>query len=264
MSKDQKNDWSASPFCTDDAAVATRHLERLGVTIDSARQISQGLRAESPCRIAKATLIGDCSIGAFTYLGPATEVRRSTIGRFCSIAANVAIGPAEHPLDWISSHPVGFNGVRYFDGSDDWDFFKDSRQRFQGNSARTVIGNDVWIGRNAIVRQGIRVGDGAVIAGNAFVGRDVPPYAIVGGVPARILRYRFPAETIERMLRIRWWDWKLLPEEHDLNMSAVDGFINRLEQLIAEQRLDKFTPEIVVFKAGKPFSITAHQEGVGQ
>ncbi|MBY4895859.1 CatB-related O-acetyltransferase [Cupriavidus sp. AU9028] len=264
MSKLQKHDCSASPVFTDDAAVASRHLAGMGISIDSVRQISQGFEAESPCRISKANIIGDCSIGAFSYLGPSAEVRRATIGRFCSIAANVAIGPAEHPLDWVSSHPVGFNGVRYFDGREEWEFFKDSRQRFHGNSARTFIGNDVWIGRNAIVRQGIRVGDGAVIAGNAFVSRDVPPYAIVGGVPARILRYRFPAETIERLLSIRWWDWKLLPEEHDLDMSNVDDFVNRVEQLIGQQRLDRFTPGIVVFKAGKPFCITAQQEGARQ
>lgn len=251
------------PFLTDDATVAGRHLARLGVSIESIRQISQVLRAESPSRIAKANVIGDCSVGAFTYLGPAAEVRRATIGRFCSIAANVAIGPAEHPLNWLTSHPVAFDGVRYFDASEEWGCFKDSRRRFHGNSARTTVGNDVWIGRNAILKQGITVGDGAVIAGGAFVHRDVPPYSIVGGVPARVLRYRFPDETIVRLLRIKWWNWKILPEVHDLDMSDVDDFVTRFEGLIADRRLEAFLPRTVVIKAEKQITISV-QQGSGQ
>ena len=122
-----------------------------------------------------------------------------TIGRFCSIGPDVFILlGGEHHLDWVSTYPFSlmYPEARLLPGY----------PRTKGN---VEIGSDVWIGRGALILSGIRVGHGAVVAAHSVVTREVPPYAIVAGNPARLVRHRFPAETIEALLRIAWWDWPM-------------------------------------------------------
>ena len=207
------------------------------------RQIGRALDFESPVRISNSIIIGDCSIGAFSYIGSGSEIRNTLIGRFCSIAANVATGPAEHPVDWLSSHPFQFNGVRYFEKSEDWGKYSSDLNKFEGNSGRTKIGNDVWIGRNSIIRQGVSVGDGAIVAGGAFVNKDVPPYAIVAGVPAKIIRYRFDSLLIEKMLNVCWWDWEICPDKHGIDFSEPELAIDLIKNLIDSEGLSFFSPK---------------------
>jgi acetyltransferase-like isoleucine patch superfamily enzyme len=206
-------------------------------------QIGIILEYEAPVRLSTATLIGRCRIGAFTYIGGGSEVRNSTIGRFCSIAANATIGPAEHPIDWLSSHPFQFDGVRYFDTNEDWNNLKNSTLRFKGNSSLTEVGHDVWIGRNAIIKQGIRVGNGAIVAGGAFVATDVPDYAIVGGTPARVIRYRFDPETIEILKNIEWWNYRLDSEKNDIDFSDIKSSSQKIKSLLQLGKLKGLDPE---------------------
>lgn len=219
-----------------------RELRARGLECQSGLQIGSRLTAETPIRLSSAVLIGSCELGAFTYVGSGSELRNARIGRFCSIAANVALGPAEHPLDWVSSHPVGFDGVRYFDEYPDWSAFTSTEVRFRGNSRTTHIGHDVWIGRNAIVRQGVTVGDGAVIAGGAFVNRDVAPYTIVAGTPARVVRTRFDTPLIEQLSALQWWQWRLDRQRTGLDFSNVTDFVTQLAQLLERGQLQAFTP----------------------
>ena len=137
------------------------------------------------------------------YLLPDLGADRLIIGRFCSIgsgAAFVMAGNQGHRADWIS--PFRFIGCR--------------RARLCGAAngfllaGDTVIGNDVWIGSEAIIMPGVRIGDGAVIGTRALITRDIEPYAIMGGNPARLIRKRFEDRLIEMLLEMRWWDW---PEE---------------------------------------------------
>ena len=139
------------------------------------------------------------------YLLPDAGVDRLVIGSFCSIgsgAAFIMAGNQGHRNDWISTFPFYWmSEVEAFNGA---------ANGFEP-AGDTVIGNDVWIGSEAIIMPGVTIGDGAVIGTRALVTRDVPPYAIVGGNPARVIRKRFEEPRIDLLLEMRWWDW---PEAH--------------------------------------------------
>jgi virginiamycin A acetyltransferase len=129
---------------------------------------------------------------------------RLIIGRFCAIAtgARFLLSSANHPMLGSTAYPFFIFGGDWFERSADLL----PRIRSRGD---TVIGNDVWIGRDAVIMPGVTIGDGAIVGARAVVASDVAPYAIVGGNPARLIRRRFSEEDIERLLRIAWWDWPI-------------------------------------------------------
>lgn len=141
----------------------------------------------------------DSSFDRYSYCGCDCQIASTEIGEFCSIGDRVYIGAAEHPMDWVSMSPV-FEDTNH-SGPD---------KRFARLELppikTTLIGSDVWIGYGAIVKQGVKIGHGAVIGSGAVVTKDVPPYAVVGGVPARIIKYRFDDETIALLLETKWWE----------------------------------------------------------
>lgn len=145
------------------------------------------------------TSIVDSTIGDHTFVQKNSVVNHARIGKFCSIAGEVSVGLGRYPLERVSSHPA-FYSVSQPVGRTFAD--RDIFQPFE----RTVIGHDVWLGQGALVVDGVRIGTGAVVGAGAVVTKDVPPYAIVGGVPARILRYRFESDVIEELLHARWWN----------------------------------------------------------
>lgn len=135
-------------------------------------------------------------------------------------SSNAAIGPSQHPLNFLSTHP--FQYLKYEKLI--------PKQKIMFISSRPVtVGNDVWIGANVIIMDGLKIGDGAVIGANAVVTHDVPPYAIVGGIPARIIRYRFEPEIIKKLLALQWWN---LPDEQiaALPLDNVKKCISILEK----------------------------------
>jgi phosphonate metabolism protein (transferase hexapeptide repeat family) len=154
------------------------------------------------CEVLDRTRIEYSTLGDFSYLGADCQVADATIGKFCAIAANVRIGPPNHPMDRPSLHRFTYC-PEYYDATKTRDaaFFAARR------ADRVTIGNDVWIGHGVTVLAAVTVGDGAVLAAGAVVAKDVAPYAIVGGVPAKVIRARFPAEIAARLRRIAWWDW---------------------------------------------------------
>jgi acetyltransferase-like isoleucine patch superfamily enzyme len=142
----------------------------------------------------------DSNLGLYTYASPYTMIQSADIGKFCSIGPATIIGYGEHPIDYISSSPMFYHMGNIFGKT----FAeKESFERYK----RVTIGNDVWIGANAYIKNGVIVGDGAVIAAGSVVVKDVPPYSIVGGVPAKVIRFRFDEEIIDALLRLKWWDW---------------------------------------------------------
>jgi acetyltransferase-like isoleucine patch superfamily enzyme len=139
----------------------------------------------------------------YSYCGNDCQIVNAEIGAFCSISDHVFIGGAEHPMNWVSTSPV-FQNVRH----------SGPKKRFAKfnlpKSKTTIIGNDVWIGHGVTIKQGVTIGDGAVIGSNALVTKDVLPYTVVGGVPAKTIKYRFPQEVIDRLEEVQWWN---LPDE---------------------------------------------------
>jgi len=179
------------------------------------------------CEILANTRIEYASLGDYSYLGENCEVADAAIGKFTAIANSVRIGAPNHPMGRASQHRFTYV-PEYYEAaaSRDRDFFADRR------GDRVIVGNDVWIGHAAILLPGVNVGDGAVIAAGAVVSRDVAPYTIVGGVPARPIRKRFDDAVAASLRRIAWWDWpdELIFERlADFRSEAIEEFCRRYD-----------------------------------
>lgn len=152
------------------------------------------------CRLGGNCLIRTSSFGDFSYAEAGVRITHTSIGKYCSIGPGVMIGLAAHPVDrYASTHPVFYLNRPHLG----YDFVtEDLRSDYTG----TNIGNDVWIGANALVMDGVSIADGAIIGAGSVVTKDVEPYTIVGGVPAKPIRKRFDDRTIDALLEIKWWD----------------------------------------------------------
>lgn len=144
--------------------------------------------------------LNEVTLGDFTYIAGNTNISKTTIGKFCSIGPYCKIGLGKHPTkDFVSTHPVFFSTLKQAQVT-----FADIN--YFDEFAYIIIGNDVWLGANVIVVDGVKIGDGAIVAAGSVVTKDIPPYAIVGGVPAKIIKYRFEKEEIKKLLQLKWWD----------------------------------------------------------
>ncbi len=147
------------------------------------------------------------------------------VAKFVSIAAAVRLNPSNHPIERASSHHFTYRAGDYFEGAAHDEGLFDWRR-----ADRVRIGNDVWIGHGATIMPGVTVGDGAVVGAGAVVTRDVAPYWIVTGVPARPLRPRFPAAVGDRLMALAWWDWphdRLAAALPDFQALPVDVFLEK-------------------------------------
>jgi len=157
---------------------------------------------EKPSKVEARSTVVKTSMGRYSYCGYGCTLINCSIGRFCSIADNVIIGIPNHPMDWVSTSCAFYRGK----DSIPKDLAKLDYNTFP---EKTIIGNDVWIGRGAYIKQGIKIGDGAVIGMGSVVTKDVLPYSVVAGVPARHIKYRFNSEMIKKMEDIKWWDYEI-------------------------------------------------------
>jgi len=185
--------------------------------------------SEAPT-IDQTAVVVDCEFGVWTEIGPRTSIRESVmgdysyvvndseiiysdIGKFVNIAAHTRINPGQHPMDRASMHHFQYRSSAYELGDDDPAFFDWRREK------RVKLDHDVWIGHGAIVQGGVAIGIGSVVGSGAVVTKDVPPYTIVTGIPAKPLRPRFDAEIVDALLRICWWDW-----DHATLAERLDDF----------------------------------------
>ncbi len=170
--------------------------------------------------------LSETRLGDYSYVMQDCALWAATVGKFANIAAAVRINATNHPTWRATLHHFTYRAGDYFEGAGTEEaFFAWRRQH------AVTIGHDVWIGHGATVLPGVTVGNGAVIGAGAVVSRDVAPYTIVGGVPARLIRERFPAPVADRFQRLAWWDWP-----HDALFAALEDF----RTLEAEAFLDRY------------------------
>jgi hypothetical protein len=175
--------------------------------------------------IGARTSFVESALGDYSYIVNDGDVIYTTIGKFCSIAAMVRINPGNHPMQRASQSHFTYRAAAYFEGEADEAAFFDWRR-----SHPVAIGHDVWIGHGAIILPGRRIGTGAVVAAGAIVTRDVAPYTIVAGNPARVVRRRFSEAVEARLMRIAWWDWdheRLRAALGDFRTLPIDAFVER-------------------------------------
>lgn len=181
---------------------------------------------EKPCKINAQSTAVDSTVGRYSYCGYGCTLLNCQIGRFCSIADGVSVGLNGHPVDWVSTSPAFYLGQKHTIHDDL------AALSYDTTPPETVVGHDVWIGKNALLKAGITVGTGAVIGMGSVVTKDVPPYAVVAGNPARIIRMRFQPEVTERLLESHWWD--LEPEklkEFVPLMQDPETFLQKIEEI---------------------------------
>lgn len=183
------------------------------------------------CEVGARTQLLEVELGDYSYIVNDSDAAYATIGKFCSIAAMTRINPGNHPMERASQSHFSYRASAYFAGeTDDAEFFAWRR------SHPVTIGHDVWIGHGAIILPGRTVGTGAVIAAGAVVTKDVAPYGIVAGNPARFIRARFPAEVAARLQQLAWWDWsheRLRAALPDFQRLSIERFLDRHEAAIA-------------------------------
>lgn len=144
--------------------------------------------------------VNNSEINPYSYLGKNCLVQNTTIGKFCSIANDVLIGLGNHPLDLFSTSPLFYRKINPLK----IDLIKKDLDVIEYKPI--FIGNDVWIGTRSVIMDGVILGHGSVVAANSVVTKDVPPYAVVGGVPAKVIKFRFSPEKVEQILRDKLWD----------------------------------------------------------
>lgn len=165
------------------------------------REMGLNIKLQKNVTIDKGCYIYTASIGKYTYINKNCIIEKSveSIGKYCSIAYGCKIGLGTHPINRVSTHAFSFDKK--------YKFTSETSFEIATTAPKCIIGNDVWIGANAIILAGVTIGDGAIIGANSFVNKDIEPYSIVTGTPAKHQKFRFEEKLIAQIQKIKWWDW---------------------------------------------------------
>ncbi len=208
--------------------------------------IPDSVKLGKMCTLLNSTLGENCMVGNFSkiayskmntlsYIGDYTVVINSEIGKFSSISWGVTIGPEEHDYSRLTNHSFLYS-LKSFEIT--------PYKHYSPFEKECVIGNDVWIGCNSTVLRGVSVGNGAVIGANSLVNKDVPPYAIVVGSPARVVKYRFSEELIKTLLELEWWDIPLSIISKNTELFAAVPTLEIIERIKCLKEVNHSSPDV--------------------
>ena len=178
-------------------------------------------KIDRKAKVEAGSVFLSSSMKKYSYCGYDCQFVNVEVGAFCSISNNVVIGGGNHPLNWVSTSPAFYKG-------------RDSISKrlatleYDSSDAHTIIGNDVWIGNGVWIKPGVIIGDGAVLGMGSVVTKDVEPYTVVGGNPAKVIRKRFDDETIQKLLAIKWWEWE------DDKILSYSKYFNDTNELLSK------------------------------
>lgn len=164
----------------------------------------------------------ETTVGDYSYTAGDNQIIYTEIGKFSNIASHVRINPGNHPMERVTLHHITYRRSMYGLGEDDAAFFQWRREH------KCVIGHDTWLGHNVVVMPGVTIGTGAVVGSGAVVTKDIAPYTIAAGVPAKPIRQRFPDAVVEQLLHIAWWDWdRATLETRFDDLYNIDRFVEK-------------------------------------
>ncbi len=216
--------------------------------------VNEGSWFEPPCHIySRFADWTEFRIGAFSIL-QSGRIGNLHMGRYCSVAPDVIIGANEHPVDWLGTtrltYQPGIYDFHRIAGAPDLKELDRKKRPFPTSWKVTTVGNDVWIGMGAFVKAGITIGDGAVIGAKSVVVKDVPPYSIVAGSPAKVRKYRFPDGIIERLMALQWWRFSIF-DLYGVPFENIEAALDQIEEMVGRDALKAYTPAPVTASALK-------------
>jgi acetyltransferase-like isoleucine patch superfamily enzyme len=210
-------------------------LKTKGIEVAPSTKLHLPMRVAPPVKFYGGTLTHSCSLDAFSYISPNCILHAVDIGRYCSIGDAVAI-LSNHPTDRLSTHPFTYESI--FAGEYSGETLH--QLPFSDKLPRTTIGHDVWIGSNVKIIAGVAIGDGCIVGAGSLVTKDLPPFSIVGGVPAKLIRMRFDDHLIERIQSTRWWQFNLL--NVSLPWCDIACCLQQLELMVANNEISPHKP----------------------